>query len=181
MRLDTGGGRSYTKVGAAGAAHRPTRWAVVLEIEAEQPVEFGLKLRLPWWLAGDATLAVNGEHTAFRSRASSFQAVRRTWSKDTVRLELPMALAACPLPDEPDTVAFMEGPAVLAGLCDEQRMLYGDKSRPADILTPHNEREWTVFLPTYRTRRQPRGLRFKPLHQVTDEPYTVYFPIQPPH
>jgi hypothetical protein len=48
------------------------------------------------------------------------------------------------------------------------------------MLTPDNEREWTMWQPGYRTRRQERGFRFVPLYEIRDEPYTVYFPVQAP-
>ena len=104
--------------------------------------------------------------------------IERVWHKNQVRVELPKALWACALPDQPDTVAFLDGPVVLAGLCDEERTLYGDKDKPGTLLAPDNERQWDQWLPGYGTVNQPRGLRFKPLFEVTDEPYTVYFPIE---
>jgi hypothetical protein len=52
------------------------------------------------------------------------------------------------------------------------------RATTSSILVPDGEREWTVWLRGYRAVGQERGLRFKPLYEVTDEPYTVYFPIQ---
>ncbi|MFN2131179.1 MAG: hypothetical protein ACK2VD_11685, partial [Anaerolineae bacterium] len=75
---------------------------------------------------------------------------------------------------------FMDGPVVLAGLCDEERTLYGDVSDPASLLVPDNEREWGTWLGGYRVRNQPRGLRFLPLYEVTDQHYAVYFPVRAP-
>ena len=72
----------------------------------------------------------------------------------------------------------MDGPIVLAGLCSEERTIIGSKEDAASILTPDNEREWANWLPGYRVRNQARGLRFKPLYEIVDEPYTVYFPIR---
>jgi hypothetical protein len=45
------------------------------------------------------------------------------------------------------------------------------------LLVPDNEREWTNWIPWYRTVGQARGLRFIPLYEVRDERYTVYFPM----
>ena len=163
-----------------GSLHRPKRWVVELSVRCERPVSFALKLRLPWWLSGQANVLVNGEPAAVSSGPSSFHEIRRTWQADTVRLELPKALSTCPLPDEPDMVAFMDGPVVLAGLCSEERVLCGDKSAPETMLAPDNEREWHMWRPGYRTRHEEHGLRFVPLYEIRDEPYTVYFPIQAP-
>jgi len=161
-----------------GAVHRPNRWAIELSIRCDKPVAFALQLRVPWWVVGQAHVLINDEPQAVEAGPSSSCTIRRTWQEDTVRVEFPKALSTCPLPDEPDTVAFMDGPVVLAGLCDEERILYGDKDRPETILTPDNEREWWFWRNSYRTRGQERGLRFVPLYEIKDEAYAVYFPIE---
>ena len=161
-----------------GSVHRPKRWAIELSVRCEQPVAFALKLRLPWWLSGEACILVNGEPETITTGPSSFHEIWRTWQDDTVWVELPRALSTCPLPDEPDTVAFMDGPVVLGGLCDEERMLYGDQDDPETMLTADNEREWTMWRPGYRTCNQERGFRFVPLYEIGDERYTVYFPVR---
>jgi DUF1680 family protein len=161
-----------------GARHRPPRWVVDIAVRCEKPVGFALKLRLPEW-AGDAvTISINGEAEQVIPDASGFCTIGRTWGDDVVRLVLPKALRSCPLPDEPATVAFLDGPIVLAGLCDEERTLEGSADNPSSMLTPDNEREWQRWLSGYRTVGQPRGLRFKSLYEVVDEPYTVYFPVR---
>jgi hypothetical protein len=158
--------------------HRPNRWSIELGIRCEEPIEFALKLRIPWWLAGPATIRVNGQAETISAPPSSFYTLRRRWKDDTVRVELPKALSTCPLPDDPDIVAFMDGPVVLAGLCDEERVLYGDKDKPETLITPANERLWTNWNLDYRTHKQDRGFRLVPLYEVTEERYTVYFPIR---
>jgi DUF1680 family protein len=161
-----------------GAVHRPKRWVIALSVHCERPVSFTVKLRLPWWVSEPVGVLVNGEPTTVSAGPSGFHEIRRKWQEDTVRVVLPKRLSACPLPDEPDTVAFMDGPVVLAGLCDEERTLYGDKERPETILTPDNEREWWFWRNGYRTRGQERGFCFVPLYEIRDEQYTVYFPVR---
>ena len=73
----------------------------------------------------------------------------------------------------------LDGPVVLAGLCDEERILSGDKNRPETPLRPDTEREWGTWLHGYRAAGQERGLRFLPLYEVVDQRYTVYFPVKP--
>jgi DUF1680 family protein len=161
-----------------GSRHRPQHWMVELAVRCEKPVAFALKLRVPWWVSGPVSAWVNGQPIEVESGPSSFYGIRRTWAQDTVRLQLPKALYTCPLPDAPDMVAFMEGPLVLAGLCAEERTLYGDKEDPESILVPDNEREWMTWKLGYRTRNQEQGLRFMPLYEICDEQYTVYFPVR---
>ncbi len=162
----------------AGDRHRPTSWEVQLRVTCEQPVEFTLKIRVPWWLSSKARMTVNGETSVIETGPAAFHAIKRTWNNETISLELPKSLTTSPIPDAPEMVAFMDGPVVLAGLCDEERMLIGDKKEPTSILVPDNEREWSSWLHGYRTRNQERGMRFKPLYEIIDEPYTVYFPVR---
>ncbi len=156
--------------------HRPESWRFDLQVVCERPVEFSLKLRLPGWLSGAASISVNGE--AEIPGSDGFAVIRRAWSKDTVMIDLPKALAAVPLPDAPNVAAFVDGPVVLAGLCDQDRTLVGDIHDASTLLEPHHEREWGNWLPNYRARDQARGLHFKPLYQVADERYTVYFTVK---
>ena len=75
-------------------------------------------------------------------------------------------------------MAFLDGPVLLAGLCDEERVLYIDKELPEELLVADNEREWGNWMNTYKTVHQARGIRFIPLYQVGYEKYAVYFPIE---
>jgi DUF1680 family protein len=156
---------------------RPNHWLIEIRIDAEQPVEFTLRLRMPWWLRGKPTLAINDQPQTVDAVAGRFLALRRAWGRDRLRLTLPKGLAAEPLPDRPDSVAFLDGPVVLAGLSEQDVTLAGDPARPASILAPDNEREWANWIGTYRTVRQTQNVRFVPLHSVTDQAYTLYFPV----
>ncbi|MEP7288583.1 MAG: beta-L-arabinofuranosidase domain-containing protein [Chloroflexota bacterium] len=178
--LSTSNGSASNNSGNAGARHRPDAWHISFSIQAAQPTEFTLKLRLPWWLNGPAKILVNSETIALQEGVSGFVAIQRVWANDTITLELPTRLFVSPLPDDPTMCAFMDGPIVLAGLSDSERRLIGNKDDALSILTPDNEREWGNWLPGYRVRNQVQGLRFKPLYQIIDEVYTVYFPICSP-
>ncbi len=46
------------------------------------------------------------------------------------------------------------------------------------MFVPDDERQWGQWLRGYRARGQERGLRMVPLHEVRDEHYAVYFPVQ---
>ncbi len=160
-----------------GQTRRPQSLAIRVTVSCARPVEFDLRLRLPWWLRGAATIDVNGERYTVPDEPSSWHSLRRTWHDETLTLTFPKGLTSVPLPDDPATVAFMDGPVVLAGLCDEERALRGDAGDPSTLLTPDNEREWGNWEPGYRTRNQERTIRFVPLHDVRDERYSVYFPV----
>lgn len=82
-----------------------------------------------------------------------------------------------PIPDEPGTVAFVEGPVVLAGLVDHEVQLRGEVQSASSLLAPDNERQWTQWLRGYRTVGQPSSIRFRPVHEIVDEPFSLYFPV----
>lgn len=158
--------------------HRPAARAVDIVLSAQAPVEFTLDLRLPWWTAAAPGLTVDGEPVALPHAPGSFQSLTRTWTHNRLRLQLPSELNAVPLPDQPNTVAFMDGPVVLAGLVGERRTLIGDIADPLSMLEPVEEFELGMWHRHWMTRGQPADFRLVPLHEVTDETYTVYFPIR---
>jgi DUF1680 family protein len=158
--------------------HRSDHLAVEIAVRADTPTEFTLDLRLPWWLAGTPRLFVNDEPVPVTgARPTSFWPLRRLWSHDTVRLELPRALSTCPLPDRPDVVAFMDGPLALAGLIDSERLLVGDPADACSLIELADERHWNTWQDHYRLRNQAVGMQLMPLRDITDERYTVYFPV----
>lgn len=158
--------------------HRPEALQVRLRVEADRATTAAIDVRIPWWITGPATIRIGDETVPVTAGAGSFQRIERTWHDDLVEIDLPRKVTTCPLPDEPGTVAFMEGPVVLAGLCEREQTLAGDPQDATTMLAPHAEIDF-AWRSAYRTRGQERGVRFIPLHEVTDETYTVYFPVQP--
>lgn len=155
---------------AKDQVRRPSAWAVHITVACSQSAEFAIKLRMPEWLAGEPVITINGQNASADMSEAGFASLRRTWKDgDQIHLQLPKALTVLPLPDRPDTVAFLDGPIVLAGLCDEERTLRGDATQPETLLIPDNEREWAQWLPGYRTAGQERGIRFIPLYAVEDQ------------
>ena len=175
---------------------RPAGRAYTLKVECSPPQAFAIRFRLPWWIKGAPSLAVNGEAQASVDGPAGYAQVQKTWQSDTVAIHLPHGLTAEPLPDRPGTVAFMEGPVVLAGvLADgapatgggphstgvetlDERTLTGRPEDPASLLAPDNEREFSRPRIGYRTTGQARNIRFIPLYEIRDETYAVYFPVQ---
>ncbi len=165
-------------LGGDSAHHLPGALVQCVTLRAAAPVGFALRLRVPGWRTGDVRVLVNGEATGF-ALEQGFARIEREWRDgDEVTLIVPRGVRVERLPDAPDMAAFCYGPVTLAGLCDEERMLYADDpAHPESLLTPDNEREWSNWKTTFRAVGQPRGLRFIPLMDVGYQPYTVYFPI----
>jgi len=156
---------------------RPDHWAIEVRIEAEQPAEFTLKLRVPSWIRAQASVRVNGEEQPAAVQAG-YIAIKRAWRNDRVRVVFPKGLTAAPLPDRPDLVAFLDGPVLLAALASGEVSLTGDPTQPSSLLIPDNEREWGAWLGGYRTVNQNSNVRFVPLNTVVDQAYTVYCQVR---
>ena len=158
---------------------RPEDMLLEIRLACDVPVQMALKIRKPWWLAGEWTLLKNGTAVDASETPDGYLYIRETFSNDTCTLRLPKTVTFHPLPDAPETVAFLDGPVVLAGLCEDERTLYGDINRPLSILEPANERQWQQWLPNWKTKGQPVNIKFKPLYLIGREKYTVYFPVEP--
>lgn len=157
-------------------AQRPNFWSFRFEVRARGQ-EFTLRLRAPWWLKGAPVCLVNGQKQE-AAVENGWLCLRRRWQEDTVELLLPKGLSCFPLADRPDTAAFLDGPVVLAGLTDRQRILTGDPGRPETMLRLQDEREWENWQDVYCTVNQEESIKFLPLKQIGKERYTVYFPIR---
>jgi DUF1680 family protein len=85
-------------------------------LHVDQPgkrARFTVALRVPAWSSG-ATVTVNGKAVE-AARESGYALVRRRWkSGDRLGIQLPLPLRAEPTSDDPDTIAILRGPLVLA-------------------------------------------------------------------
>jgi DUF1680 family protein len=157
---------------------RPGHWAIEIRVDADQPVEFSLRLRLPSWLRSPATVHIEGQEQSTEAPSSGYLSLKRVWRHEQVRIVFPKGLTASPLPDRPDTVAFLDGPVLLAALTEGAVTLSGDAGKPDTLLVADNEREWANWLGGYRTVDQSVNLRFVPLNSITDQAYTVYCEVR---
>lgn len=91
----------------------PAEDLVQLTIGRAPAAEREIALRLPAWCA-DPLVKVNGAPMGRRG-ADGYARLKRRWKAgDRVELVLPMRLRAEPTPDDPNLVAFVSGPLVLA-------------------------------------------------------------------
>lgn len=75
-----------------------------------------LRVRVPAWAAGDATLTLNGKAVAADARPGSYATVQRQWQNgDVLEVAIPMTVRTEPMHGAPDQFAFVYGPVVLAG------------------------------------------------------------------
>ncbi len=94
----------------------PETESTELIVSTAKPATFGLKLRVPAWLAGPLGCTVNGQAVAADVDQQGWANVRRVWlDGDRIVVRLPMKLEARPLDrSSPAPTVLMRGPIALA-------------------------------------------------------------------
>jgi DUF1680 family protein len=142
----------------------PQEDATRLAFHCDSPREFTLNVRIPAWADGfDATL--NGEAlNVGGARAGGYRAVTRTWRNgDVLAWRFPMTIRVEPMPDDRRLIAFRYGPLVLAARTD----------RPLVLRSAAPPRQFRIGLV------DGAGVDLAPLNEIVDEPFGVYFRVQP--
>ncbi|HOH06124.1 MAG TPA: glycoside hydrolase family 127 protein [bacterium] len=157
----------------------PAEESVRLTIAVKKPVRFPLYLRRPGW-AGEIAVRVNGTATQASLNGKGFLVVERRWrNNDRVEIVMPMRLRTEAMPDNPDRVALLYGPVVLAGQLGDTLPdpVYGT---PVLLTGKRNPVEWIqpAGAPfTFRTAGvgMPFDFDLRPFYSTADDYYSVYF------
>jgi uncharacterized protein len=171
-----------------------------LVVRTPRPQRFTLRVRVPSWTAPGGSAALNGRVLEGFASPGSYLVLDRVFHDgDRIEVNLPMALAACPMPDDPTVMAALHGPLVLAGRLGAGGLgpetLRAEPTRPREV--PEYRAEalpappirtaspdptaWLRPVPgrsqSYETVGQEKALRLEPLYQIFDERYAVYWKI----
>lgn len=153
-----------------------SRWLLKFTVQAKK--HFTLAFRVPGWVRENPVVKIGGEELKDLHIQNGYLEIEREWGEDEISLYFPAELTLSALPDMPDTVAVMEGPIVLAGLCDTDQGLILKEGDIKKVMRPKYEHTYSVFpwkQSTYRTTGQPENVEFVPVYDITDEAYTMYF------
>jgi len=100
----------------------PEGESVSLKLTLRAPKKFALALRCPSWAGTGTRLGVNGQAIVHLPGAGSYIEILRTWrSGDRIELVLPKSVRKEALPDNPNRLALLWGPLVLAGDVGEEK------------------------------------------------------------
>ncbi len=177
----------------------PQEQGTTLTVHTGNPAEFGITLRVPAWAGAGVQASVNGKVWETPADPGAWLNIKRTWKDgDQVRLELPMKLHAWPMPDDPNLVAFMYGPVVLAGIVDDQpnrppviadqpitHMPDAENAKKAWYFLAETVNDLSWLKPvegqplTFTSTDQPFTITFKPLNAIVGERYGLYWPVVP--
>ncbi len=164
-------------------------------VHTEKPVSFALKLRAPHW-SPKIAVSVNGVAENAVAGSDGYLLLERTWkSGDRVEVSLPMTLRQEPVAGSPELATLAYGPLVLAasmgrdGLSSDMIVNQGpDMDRLPPLPMPQfdagadaggNQPSWVKKSGDgelrFRTVGQIKEMELKPLYQVMDERYSVYW------
>lgn len=152
-----------------------SRWLLKFSVKCDKPARFTLSLRVPEWAKG-VELEVNGKNTAAPVK-DGWLDITADWQNDSVQVFFPSELRAETLPDMPELMSVVDGPIVLAGITGSDCGITGADKLNEQFM-PQREHTYGTFpwrQNSWRTRNQPQSVMFRPLYEVTDEEYTVYF------
>lgn len=163
----------------------PEQEASSLIVHCQQPTELALHIHIPYWATEGVEAKLNGKRRKVQAKPTSYLTIEREWKDgDTVEVRLPMSLHVHPMPDDPELVAIMYGPLVLAGLpaegryspqaglTEQQRYFLADADDLDSWITPVQGQPLT-----FETTGQPTDLTLIPLNRIIDQPYGVYWII----
>ncbi len=159
----------------------PKSQKVSISLRVKKPVRFPLYLREPQWATRGIRISVNGKVIASKVGMSGYHAVLRSWhNADRIELDIPMNLSTESMPDNPDRIAFLYGPIVLAGQLGTTMPdpVYGT---PVLVTGNHDPGAWTeaqIGKPlTFAILgvAKPFDPILKPLYSTVDQYYSVYF------
>ncbi|HEY3383707.1 MAG TPA: beta-L-arabinofuranosidase domain-containing protein [Vicinamibacterales bacterium] len=169
-----------------------------LSFTADRPIRLALKIRFPSWATNGMTLAVNGAPQTISEQPGSYVSVDREWkSGDTVQVRLPMAVHTEAMPDNPNLVAVLYGPILLAGDLGKDGLTpavrYGPSAPPvrrmavpavpAFVTTVAAVASAVKPVPdhplTFRTSGigRPTDVTLIPFYRASDVRYTVYWEV----
>lgn len=152
--------------------------------------KFTLALRRPYWAGTGFSVNVNGRPMRDLPPADSYVEITRAWKTgDTVALVLPKTLRTEPLPDNPNRLAIMWGPLVLAGDLgpEEPEVPHAKRPEPAPpLVTADPIEKWLKAVEgkpaTFRTTNVglSTDITFVPFYQLPRRRYAVYWDVFTP-
>jgi uncharacterized protein len=147
---------------------------------------FPLYIRNPKWARQGVRILVNDVPAKTAKNTSGFWVINRSWhDKDKVEIIFPMDVYTESMPDNHERVAFLYGPAVLAGQLGSEQPdpVYGT---PVLLTNESNPKTWINPVPgeplSFRTSEigQPFDFILKPFFNTYDQYYSVYFDLFTP-
>jgi DUF1680 family protein len=171
----------------------PMGESATLKITSGKPKVITLALRRPYWAGAGFSVKVNGKTWKDDSKPDTYVEISRTWKAgDTVELVLPKTLRKEPLPDNPNRMAIMWGPLVLAGdlgpELDRRSRQGGNTPAPAPALVTAEQNVDGWLKPVsgksgvFHTANVglKEDIEFAPFYEMPRRRYAIYWDVFTP-
>lgn len=152
---------------------------VTFSMKSAKSVKSVVKIRHPKWAATDPTLSINGKPAKATRDANGYWVISRTWKDgDKLDVTFPMQLHAESMPDNPNRIALLYGPVVMAGQLGTEMPdpIFGTTVLLTD---KRNVNEWAKAggAPlTFQTSvSKPNPVTLIPFYKTVDQYYNVYW------
>lgn len=160
----------------------PQSGKVSVKFSGKKAQKFSLHLRRPWWMSANWQLKINGKPIEAIAQANGYYSINRKWKNgDVLELDMPMQLYTESMPDNPNRIAFLYGPLVLAGQLGNKMPdpLYGtpvilSAERKADQLVQPQDLATLKFQLSSAVAK-PLAPVLIPFFQSNKEYYSVYW------
>ncbi len=142
--------------------------------------KFTVNIRRPWWATESFVVTINGIAQNISSTPSSYVSLTRVWKNgDKIEVKMPMQLYSEPIPGDPNKIAVLYGPLVLAG-----KVLPKNDDRlfdvPVLVTNQKNPGKWvekkgdSLVFQTMNVA-QPYDTELIPFYAIQDEREIVYW------
>ncbi len=150
-----------------------------ITIQRSASSNFTLAFRIPEWVMSEAVIYVNEELHGKSKDNLHFYKISLEWKDgDKVSILLPIGICFIPLPDDNSMGAFRYGPEVLAGICEEERILYSESDDISSEVMMENEREWGSWRYFFKTVNQNPAIELRRIRDIGYEPFQIYFKVK---
>lgn len=158
----------------------PESSVVRISIKTEKPQKFSMRIRNPAWATNQVTLKVNGKAFKAEKTDEGFLILNRMWkNSDVVEMNLPMKIYSESIPDNPDRIALLYGPVVLAGQLGNEMP---DPVFGTTVLMTSNRNAGDWVKPvdsaplTFQTSvAKPQDVKLIPFYKTYEQYYNVYW------
>lgn len=145
------------------------------------PKTFAIRIRHPWWSTENAVIRVNGKAVTGLNKENGYYVIQRNWkSGDRIETEFSMNLYSEAMPDNPNRIALLYGPLVLAG---QLGTTHPDPLLGVPVLLTDNKNvnEWVKPAASGELAFQIKGVgkpfdvKLLPFYKTYKEYYSVYW------
>jgi len=158
----------------------PQDGIVALRIELAVKQKLTLNVRQPGWAKSDLKFSVNKNSVGAIKNKNGYWEITRQWfNGDVLSFEVPLSLRSESMPDNPNRIALLYGPLVLAGQLGKEMP---DPIFGTTVLLTDNKNvsDWTkrnsakLEFETIQVAK-PADVKLVPFYQVYDQYYNVYW------